>query len=47
MIQNLTPYDILATGTVTRWHTLRTARQQTLAEHAARVAKLAVWLGVG
>jgi 5'-deoxynucleotidase len=45
MIQNLTPYDILATGTVVRWHTLRTARQQTLADHKARVALLAVWLG--
>lgn len=45
MIQNLTPYDILALGSVTRWHTLRTARAQTLADHKARVALLAVWLG--
>jgi len=45
VIQNLTPYDILALGTVTRWHTLRTARAQTLADHKARVALLAVWLG--
>lgn len=45
MIQNLAPYDILATGTVTRWHTRRTARPQTLADHKARVALLAVWLG--
>ena len=45
MIQHLSPYDILATGCVTRWHTLRTARAQTIAEHSARVAKLAVWLG--
>lgn len=45
MIQHLTPHDILATGSVTRWHTLRTARHQSLAEHKARVALLAVWLG--
>lgn len=45
MIQSLHPYDILALGSVTRWHTLRTARAQTLAEHKARVALLAVWLG--
>lgn len=45
MIQNLHPYDILALGSVVRWHTLRTARAQTLAEHKARVALLAVWLG--
>ena len=45
MIQHLRPYDILATGTVTRWHTRRTARPQTLADHKARVALLAVWLG--
>jgi 5'-deoxynucleotidase len=45
MIQNLHPYDILALGSVVRWHTLRTARAQTLADHKARVALLAVWLG--
>lgn len=45
MIQKLTPYDILALGSVTRWHTLRTARAQTLADHKARGALLAVWLG--
>lgn len=45
MIQALTPYDILALGSVTRWHTLRTQRAQTLADHSARVALLAVWLG--
>jgi 5'-deoxynucleotidase len=45
MIQNLHPYDILALGQVTRWHTLRTARPQTLAEHKGRGALLAVWLG--
>lgn len=44
MIQNLHPYDILALGGVTRWHTLRTSRPQTLAEHKARVALLGVWL---
>lgn len=45
MIQNLHPYDILALGSVIRWHTLRTYRYQTLAEHKARVACLGVWLG--
>lgn len=45
MIQNLHAYDILALGQVGRWHTVRTARVQTLAEHKARVAMLAVWLG--
>lgn len=45
MIQHLHPYDILALGSVIRWHTLRTARHQTLADHKARVALLAVWLG--
>ena len=45
MIQRLDPYDILAIGQVTRWHTVRTARPQTLADHKARVALLAVWLG--
>ena len=45
MIQNLHPFDILATGNVTRWHTVRTARAQTLAEHKGRGALLAVWLG--
>ena len=44
MIQNLHPYDILALGGVVRWHTRRTARHQTLAEHKALVAMLAVWL---
>lgn len=45
MIQNLSPLDILAMGNVTRWHTVRTARAQTIGEHSARVALLAVWLG--
>lgn len=45
MIQNLNPYDIHALGSVVRWHTVRTCRFQTLGEHKARVALLAVWLG--
>jgi len=44
VIQHLHPYDILALGSVVRWHTLRTSRAQTLADHKARVALLAVWL---
>lgn len=45
MIQDLHPYDILSLGNVTRWHTVRTAREQTLGEHKGRGALLAVWLG--
>jgi len=45
MIQHLHPYDILALGHVKRWHTVETARAQTLAEHTGRGAMLAVWLG--
>lgn len=45
MIQNLSPLDILAMGQVTRWHTTETTRAQTIGEHSARVALLAVWLG--
>jgi|GEM_PF-6732363 len=45
MIQHLSPLDILAMGNCTRWHTVRTLREQTLADHSCRVALLAVWLG--
>ena len=45
MIHLLRPYDQLATGTVSRWHTLRTARVQTVAEHTQRVTMIAVTLG--
>ena len=45
MIHLLRPYDHLAMGTVTRWHTLRTARAQTVAEHTQRVTMIAVTLG--
>lgn len=38
----LTGQDILATGHVKRWHMVRTKRTQTLAEHNAIVALLAV-----
>ena len=36
MIQSLTPYDILALGSVTRWHTLRALRAQTGSSPRAR-----------
>ena len=45
MIQNLHPFDILALGSVKRWHTVDTSRAQTLGEHTGRGAMLAVWLG--
>lgn len=45
MIHLVPPYYQLATGTVTRWHTFRTEREQSIAEHSARVTMIAVSLG--
>lgn len=45
MIHHVRPYYQLAMGSVTRWHTLRVARNQTIAEHSQRVAMMAVTLG--
>ena len=45
MIHLIRPFDQMALGTVTRWHTLRTARQQTVSEHTQRVTMIAVTLG--
>ncbi len=45
MIHLIRPFDQLAMGTVTRWHTLRTARAQTIGEHTQRVTMIAVTLG--
>jgi len=43
-IDHLSGEDIIATQHVTRWHMVRTRRQQTLAEHLAVVAMFAVKL---
>ena len=45
MIHLVRSFDQMAMGTVTRWHTLRTARAQTVAEHTQRVTMIAVTLG--
>ncbi len=44
MIHLIRPYDQMALGIVSRWHTLRTARAQTVAEHTQRVTMIAVTL---